>query len=114
MSYRYALGVIAATEVVLGLGSLIGDVSLHPFRELAGADIAFAVGCLVAAVQPRRALGLLPVAVALAALIIGTGALDLVRGVTGPLSESHHLLELVGTATLVLLARQLGATRDLA
>lgn len=110
---RYVLGVVAATEVVLGVGSLLGDVSLHPFRELAGADIAFAVGCLVAAIQPRRAIGVLPVALALAALIIGTGLLDLIRGVTGPLSESHHLLELIGAGTLALLARYLGATRDL-
>ena len=109
---RYILGVIAATEVVLGLGSLIGGVGLHPFRELAGADIAFAVGCLVAVIQPRRALGLLPVALALAALIIGTGVLDLIRGVTGPLSESHHVLELVGAGTLAVLARQPLATSD--
>lgn len=103
---RYVLGAVACTELILGLGSLVLGQDLHPFRELVGADIAFAFGCLVAAVQPRRSLGVMPVAVALGLLIVGTGILDLVRGVARPLGESHHLLELAGSIALVLLARR--------
>jgi predicted anti-sigma-YlaC factor YlaD len=103
---RYVLGVVAGTEIVLGLIAMVVGVELHPVRELAAADFAFAVGCLVAAVQPRRALGIWPVAAALLALIIGTGIFDLLRGVAGPLSESHHALEIAGAVILGVLARQ--------
>jgi hypothetical protein len=99
------LGAVAGTEVILAVADLLGT-DLHPFRDLAGTDLAFAIGCLVAALQPRRALGLFPVAVALALLIVGTGLLDLARGVARPLSEAHHLLEVTGAAALVLLARR--------
>jgi predicted anti-sigma-YlaC factor YlaD len=103
---RYVLGVVAGTEIVLGLVAMVVGAQLHPARELAAADFAFAVGCLVAAVQPRRALGIWPVAAALIALIIGTGMFDLLRGVAGPLSESHHAMEIAGAVILGLLARQ--------
>ena len=102
---RYVLGAVAGTEVILAAADLLG-ANVHPFRELAGTDLAFAVGCLVAAIQPRRSLGLLPVAVALALLIVGTGVLDLVRGIAQPLSEAHHLLEVTGAVALVMLARR--------
>lgn len=103
---RYLLGIVAATELILCVVSLMAGRPLHAYRELAAADLAFAAGCLVAAVQPRRSLGLLPVAVALALLLIGTGARDLIEGLAQPFAESHHALELAGAATLVLLARR--------
>jgi predicted anti-sigma-YlaC factor YlaD len=67
--------------------------------------VALAVGLLVAAWQPARAWGLLPVAAALAAVMAGTAAIDLVDGTATSVGEAHHLLDLAGVAFLWLVAR---------
>ena len=102
---RYVVGVLAVTEIAFCIAALGFGRPLHTYRELAAADLAFAVGCLAAAVQPRRAFGLFPVAVALGLLLVVTGLRDLVDGVTRSFAESHHLLELAAAVGLVALAR---------
>ena len=53
---------------------------MHVARELGSFDVALAVGLLVAAWQPARAWGLLPVATVLALVMGVTAVLDLVDG----------------------------------
>lgn len=103
---RYVLGAVAGTEIVLALIAILFGTQLHPARELAAADFAFAVGCLAAAIQPNRSLGIWPVGAAVLVLVVGTGVFDLFSGVAGPLSESHHVLEVTAAVLLGLLARQ--------
>lgn len=106
---RYALGIVASTEiapVIIWLVNALGGSALDPARGLVAAEIAFAIACLIAALQPRRARGVLPVGVALTVLIVGSSITDVVRGMATPLGESHHIVELAGTAMLALLAWQ--------
>jgi predicted anti-sigma-YlaC factor YlaD len=105
---RWALFVVALTQLVLAGPALLGDdpgASVHVAREIGSFDVALAVGLLVAAWQPARAWGLLPVAAALAAVMAGTAAIDLVDGTATSVGEAHHLLDLAGVAFLWLVAR---------
>lgn len=106
---RWALFVVALTQLVLAAPALLGDdpgASVHVAREIGSFDLALAVGLLVAAWQPARAWGLLPVAVALAAVVAGTAVVDLVDGTTTSAGEAHHLLDLAGVTVLWLVARE--------
>ena len=68
---RWALFVVALTQLVLAAPALLlGEdtgATVHVARELGAFDLALAVGLLVAAWQPARAWGLLPVVAALGA-----------------------------------------------
>jgi predicted anti-sigma-YlaC factor YlaD len=105
---RYALLVVALTQLVLALPALVlgndSGASIHVARELGSWDVALAVGLLVAAWQPRRAAGLLPMAVALAGAMIVTAVLDVVSGRAPALGEAHHALDLAGVICLWALA----------
>jgi predicted anti-sigma-YlaC factor YlaD len=105
---RYALLAVAVTQLVLALPSiLLGEdpgASIHVARELGSFDVALGIGLLWAAWQPRRALGLLPMVVALAGTMFATAVIDVVRGQAPALGEAHHLLDLAGLALLWALA----------
>lgn len=105
---RYALFVVAATQVVLAVPAMLGGdgaAGIHATRELAGTDLAVAIGFLWAAWQPRRAAGLLPLALALAGMMLATAVLDVVDGDARAAAESVHLLDLAGLGFLWALAR---------
>lgn len=116
---RWALFVVALTQLVLAGPALLGDdpgATVHVAREIGSFDVALAVGLLVAAWQPARAWGLLPVAASLAAVMAGTAVVDLVDGSANTLGEAHHLLDLAGVLFLWLVARDArsaGVTRGL-
>ena len=107
---RWALFAVALTQLVLaGPALLFGEDSgatVHVARELGSFDVALAVGLLVAAWQPARAWGLLPVAASLALVMAGTAVLDMIDGRTSSLGEAHHLLDVAGVALLWLVARE--------
>lgn len=96
---RYALGVVAASLVVLDLPRLVGLVDGaggHQSRHIGAFGVALGIGLLWAALRPERAIGLVPLAAALAATTLAAAIVDVVAGRTGFLPESTHLLELVG------------------
>jgi predicted anti-sigma-YlaC factor YlaD len=107
---RWALFAIALTQLVLaGPALLLGEdagATVHVARELGSFDVALAVGLLVAAWQPARAWGLLPVAGALALVLGLTAVLDVVDGTASGFGEAHHVLDLAGVALLWLVARE--------
>jgi len=109
---RWALFVIALTQVVLAGPALLlgvdGNAAVHAARELGAFDVALAVGLLVAAWQPERAWGLLPVVAALGLVMGGTAVIDTVRGNTSSLGEVHHVLELAGVVLVWAVAREAG------
>lgn len=104
---RWALVVLAATELALAVPRLLGD-DAHVGRHVGSLSAALAVGMLWAAWRPERAAGLVPVALALTACSVATAALDLADGAVGAGAEAHHVLE---AATLVLLWLLAGAPR---
>lgn len=107
LQLRFALGILAATEVPRGIiwfVAAVGGPTVEPARGLVAAEMAFALVCLVASLRPHRARKVLPVGVGLTVLILGMSVADVARGMSAPLEESHAVVELAGTALLVLLA----------
>lgn len=108
-SARWALFAVALTQLVLAAPDLVmgGDgTAVHAARELGAFDVALAVGLLVAAWQPDRARGLLPVAGALVLVLAVTAVADVLEGSASALGETYHLLEAAGLALLWLVARE--------
>jgi hypothetical protein len=114
---RYVLLVVALTQLLVALPALVlGDhagASVHLAHELGSWDAALAVAWLVVSVSPKRAAGFLPFTLSLAAVMIGTGLLDVIDGRTPISSESHHLLDIAGLAMVWVLARSTSSTRSL-
>lgn len=106
---RLALLTVAGALVVLALPILVrhltGDHSVAESGHLVAWDLAFAAGLVVVAVQPFRARGLLPMAVAVAGIMVITLVLDGVGGHPSAMSAASHLLELVGLVLLWQLER---------
>ncbi|HEY2812578.1 MAG TPA: zf-HC2 domain-containing protein [Acidimicrobiales bacterium] len=105
---RYVLLWVALTDLVLAIPALAGDAkgtSIHAAHELGSWDVALAVGLLVAVLQPRRAAGLLPFALALAGAMAATAIIDIVSGRVPAAGESQHILDLIGVGALWLLTR---------
>lgn len=106
---RWSLAIVALTELLLALPSLLTDSSgrsVHTTRELGSWSAALAVGFLVAAWQPARARGMLPLGVVLAGVLTLGALFDIVAGTTAGAGESAHLLEVAGVALLWLLAKR--------
>jgi len=108
---RYGLVVIGLTMLALALPSLLlhdSGSAIHMTRELSAWDAAFGAGLLFAAWQPGRARGLLPMAAVLAGAQVVGSVIDVTSGRSPVVSESHHVLELVGVLLLWLLCRTAG------
>jgi predicted anti-sigma-YlaC factor YlaD len=77
----------------------------HVARHAAVCPVAFAIALGAVALRPTRARGLLPVTAALAAALLVTAAIDILRGVTPIMAETDHLTEIVGAVLVWLTAR---------
>jgi predicted anti-sigma-YlaC factor YlaD len=110
---RWALLTVALTQLVLAVPAVVfgedAGATVHVARELGSFDVALAVGLLVAAWQPARAWGLLPLAVALVLVVGFSTVLDIADGSTSSAGEAHHLLDVAGVALLWVVAREAGA-----
>ena len=105
---RWSLAIVAAVQLFLALPALLvgssGD-AVHATRELGSWSAALAVGLLVAAWQPARARGMLPLGLVLAGVLALGAVVDVVSGSAG-LGEAVHLLEIAGIGLLWLVARR--------
>jgi predicted anti-sigma-YlaC factor YlaD len=112
---RVTLVVVALVQIVAAVPALVlGDdvgVSVHAARHLGSFDLALAIGFLFAAWRPSRLAGLLPVATALVACLVGTSVLDVLDGRTAALTETQHAVEVIGLAAAWLLAHPLAPRR---
>jgi predicted anti-sigma-YlaC factor YlaD len=108
---RVAVAAAALVQLALALPTLLGaftgtaGVGLHASREMASFDVAVAVGFLLAAYRPQRALAYVPVALVLSACLAVTSGLDLAHGVTGVGHEIGHLVTVVQAGLLWALGR---------
>jgi len=106
---RWSLAVVALAQLLVALPSLLvgsdGD-AVHSTRELGSWSAALAVGLLVAAWQPVRARGMLPLGLVLAGVLVLGALVDVVTGTTAGAGESIHLLELAGVGLLWLVAKR--------
>jgi predicted anti-sigma-YlaC factor YlaD len=108
---RVAVAAAAVVQLALALPTLLGaltgtgGVGLHASREMASFDVAVAVGFLLAAYRPQRALSYLPVALVLAGCLAATSLIDLARGVTVAGHEVGHLVAVAQVGLLWGLGR---------
>ncbi|MGH9032787.1 MAG: zf-HC2 domain-containing protein [Acidimicrobiia bacterium] len=104
---RLVLASLALVQVAMAVPALLGadgGLAVHSARHLGSFSLALAVGFLYAAWRPSRVAGLLPVAAALVACLIGTSVLDVVDGRAGALAEANHVTEIAGLVAVWLLA----------
>lgn len=94
--------------VPLVAGMIGGD--LHLGRDLAALQVALGVGLILAAVQPHRAAGVLPVVVVVAGATLVLAGIDVATGVATLTTELVHVSELLGVLALWALSRALPAT----
>jgi predicted anti-sigma-YlaC factor YlaD len=106
---RLGLMAIAAVQIAITVPVLVfgkdHGVPGHIAHEMGSFDAALAVGFLVAAWRPGRALGMRTLIGAVAVLLALTAVIDLARGATDLYDEAPHLLALGGW----LLVRHLAA-----
>jgi predicted anti-sigma-YlaC factor YlaD len=112
---RITLAIVGFVQLVTAVPALVlgddGGVTVHAARHIGSFDLALAVGFLFAAWRPSRLPGLLPVVTALVACLVGTSVLDMLDGRAGALSETQHVVEVVGLAAAWLLAHPLRSRR---
>jgi predicted anti-sigma-YlaC factor YlaD len=108
---RVAVAAAAVVQLALALPTLFSafagtaGIGLHASREMASFDVAVAVGFLLAAYRPQRALSLVPVALVLAGCLALTSGVDLARGATVLSHEVGHLVAVVQAGLLWALGR---------
>lgn len=107
-SARAALAVIALGQIAVTIPTLIlgqdHGAPVHMAHEMGSLDAAVAVGLLVAARRPARAMGMLTLVGTAALLLVATAAVDLATGHTALLDEAPHLLVVAGWLLLRRLA----------
>jgi predicted anti-sigma-YlaC factor YlaD len=112
---RITLAIVGLVQLVAAVPALVlGDdpgLSVHAARHVGSFDLALAVGFLFAAWRPSRLPGLLPVVTALVACLVGTSVLDVLGGRAGALSETQHVVAVVGLGAAWLLGHPLRARR---
>jgi predicted anti-sigma-YlaC factor YlaD len=101
-----ALAGVAQLLVAVPLLAGVAGAGGHLGRDLGAFELALGVGFLVAAFQPHRAPGVLPVAAVVVVTVVLGGAVDLVAGRATLLMELPHLSEIVGLAALWALYRR--------
>jgi predicted anti-sigma-YlaC factor YlaD len=107
---RVALAVIAAVQLAVAAPALLlgedAGLPVHYARHLGSLDVALAVGFLLVAYRPARFVtGVLPVAAAAVACILGSTLLDVASGSTGAPSELSHVTEAAGVVAIWLVGR---------
>ena len=105
---RLGLVVVAAAQLAICVPVLLfghdRSAPVHVAHEMGSFEVAVAIGFLVAARRPGRAMGMLSLMGAAAALLVLTATLDLVAGRTGLSDEAPHLLVVAGWLLLRWLA----------
>ncbi len=107
---RGLVAVAGGVQVLLGVATLLAITGpdLHVGRELGALQVALGVGLLLAAHQPLRAAGVLPIAGVVVLLTAVVAAVDVASGATSLAAEGRHLGEVFGLLALWQLHRRTG------
>ena len=113
---RLGLVVVAAAQLAVCVPVLLfghdRSAPVHVAHEMGSFEVAVAIGFLVAARRPGRAMGMLSLMGVAAGLLVLTAGLDLLAGRTGLSDEAPHLLVVVGWLLLRWLATLAPPTWD--
>lgn len=104
---RLVLAYLGVVLLLLNVPLLVtGDeagASEHVSRHLGASGVAIGIGFLYAAWRPERAIGLVPLAAALAVGLTVSATVDMTNG-AGLVDEAAHLLEIAGLVCLWAIA----------
>lgn len=98
-------GVVQVAVAVLTLVAFAGPVG-HLGRDLGAVQLALGVGFLLAAWQPSRTVGVLPVAAVATVVALAVVGFDLAAGQVTLAQEVSHIGEVVGVVALWRLSRR--------
>lgn len=101
---RWTLGLVGLAQALLAMVAMAGDAS-HVSRDLATWQLALGVGFIVAAWQPHRAKGLLPMVGVLGLAAVVSSVSNLVSGATTFGAELSHVVEVAGVGLVWGVAR---------
>ena len=105
---RVALVLMALAQIAVAWPMLLAasyrEAPVHVAHEMGSFELALAIGFLVAAWRPSRAIGMRSLVAAAAGLLVVTAAIDLLSGRTTLGDEAPHLLAVVGWLLLRELA----------
>jgi predicted anti-sigma-YlaC factor YlaD len=105
---RAGLLLVACAQMAISVPIILlghdHDAPLHVAHEEGSFDVALAVGFVLAAWRPSRAVGMRALVGAATLLLLVTAGLDLVNGRTTVADEAPHLLALAGWLLLCRLA----------
>ncbi len=100
LGLRIFLALIGLLQITMALPALIlgadSGLPVHTAHHIGSFGAALAVGFLFVAWRPERAAGLLPVATALVAFLVGTTVVDVISGHAAAFGETGHVTEIVG------------------
>ncbi len=101
---RYSLFVVAMTLLIFDLPLLFAgsdtEGAEHLGRHLGAFSAALALALLYVAWRPERAIGLIPMAAGLGVTLVVTAVIDMALGRSEVVTESYHVVELVGLLLL--------------
>ncbi len=106
---RVVVAMVGVAQMVLAaplVGGMIG-ADPHLGRDLAALQVALGVGLILAAVQPHRAAGVLPVIAVVAGATLVLAGIDVATGVAAWTAELVHVSEVIGVLALWGLSRTL-------
>lgn len=106
---RLLVALLGLTQVLLALPLVLGLVAPaeHALRHLGALELGIGLGLVLAAWQPRRAAGILPVVGVVAVVSVVLAAVDIAAGTTSPARESVHLVEVLAVGGVWWLVRLL-------
>lgn len=106
---RVVVGLAGVVQVLLAIPTLLGTwaPAIHAGRDLGALELALGLGLLLAAYQPHRAAGVLPVAAVAVAVVSVFAVVDVTAGRAAVLSELTHVTEFAGVTALWALTRRL-------
>lgn len=105
---RWLVALAGAVQLTLAVPGLAGSpgAELHAGRDLGALQLALGVGLALAAWQPQRSAGVLPIAAVVAVVAVVAAAIDVATGATSAGAELAHLAQVVGVLALWGLRRR--------